>query len=144
MLLNTTIKPTDSGKMVSNVLKNESNSSGIVDINRQVSDSVADAQKLPNIPDVTELLELGMKDPDSTIRSHVFALGETLEKISEFLDNLKSKENEASTLTSPTKASDSVLRELKQDWGKITKEMENVFNLPLETMLIKMNLALNC
>ena len=124
MLHNSTIELANSGRTVPNGVKDESSSENVVQVDKQVSDSIEDTKNLPDIPDVTALIDVGMKDPDSTIRSHVFALGETLEKISEFLDTLKTKEVEANTLTSPTKASDNVLRELKQDWAKITKEME--------------------
>ena len=76
------------------------------------------------VTDVSAFVTNGMADANATVRSHIFALGEIHEKLVDFLATLRSREGEASTLASPTKASDSALREIKNEWTRISKDME--------------------
>ena len=69
-------------------------------------------------------LEKGMSSSNPKLRSHVFSLGEVYNRLSEFLDDLKSREEEARVLSNPTKASDSILKDIKVEWSEIKKETE--------------------
>ena len=80
--------------------------------------------KIPDIPDISNLLVSGMKDGNPTIRSHAFSLGEVHDRLSDFLITLRTKEEEASLLPNATRASDSVLRDIKIDWSRISKTMD--------------------
>ena len=69
-------------------------------------------------------LERGMSSNDPKLRSHIFSLNETYDRLREFLDELKSREEEARVLSNPTKASDSILKDIKAEWNEIKKETE--------------------